>query len=281
MSRDSNPDYYDNEELWGGYQFLTLDKIVNDFIYSLDDDDYISNVKRDKVVFHSKRAIRELFTGAMRQIRAVQLTIGDKLTIQVPQDYINYVRISWVDEEGLLHPLALNNNISMAKRYLQDHKANILLDSDGYELFDDNLVRGSGTYTKYTVCCNPFQPNRDYSENYSNGSYNVDTSAGVIRFSSDVESKEIVLEYISDGLFMETDRQSEKDIKIHKFADTTIRSYVYYELIKFKRNVPAYAIKSARDEYFNDLRLLKRKINTIRMSELLQAFKSANKWIKK
>jgi len=290
MNKNSNPEYYEQEELWGGYQFITLEKVVNDYLSLRDDDDYTSRVGRDKIIIQAKRGIRELFASAMHQIRGQQLTLSDNLMIVLPQDYVNYVRVSWVDSDGILHPMASNKNLSMARRYLQDNVGGILLDNEGYEFEDDGGQQGNGLgYKKYEICCDDhyhgynshFRPNKDFSNDYPNGSFNIDTERGFIRFSSNVKSREIVLEYISDGLYIGTDAQDERNIKIHKFADSCLRSFIYYELIKQRRNIPMGEKALARKEYYNDLRLLKRKMNPIRLADFMQAFKSANKWVKK
>ena len=44
-------------------------------------------------------------------------------------------------------------------------------------------------------------PNKDNSKTFPNGRFKVDRSVGVIQFNSTAQSKTIVLEYISDGLY--------------------------------------------------------------------------------
>src|SRR5690606_22292987 len=100
----------------------------------------------------------------------------------------------------------------------------------------------------------------------------------VIQFGSEVFGKHIVLEYISDGIYTGCEGRPEVDIRIHKFAETAIMDFIYYELIKNRRNVPANEKARARKEFFNSRRIAKRRINTINYSELIQMFKGQSKW---
>ena len=51
-----------------------------------------------------------------------------------------------------------------------------------------------------------------------NGRYNLDKQTGVIRFSSEVKGKHVVIEYICDGI----DYLTEDQIKVNKLAEDFI-----------------------------------------------------------
>ena len=280
--------YYNNPEEWGDYQFIPIEDIVNNYLMSRSSDDYTSTEPRHKIVYHAKRGLKELYFDVLRQIRAIELAVSPTLNVTIPPDYINYVRISYVDNKGQLHPMSIDKRYSMANRYLQDNNYDLLFDSDGNILQDyGNPATGnniSDNISSDSECgcsqkCFSFAPNRDNSNVYPNGKFNIDISNGIIQFSPDVVTKNIVLEYISDGLYLE-DGQSERDIKIHKFAETALHNYIFYELIKNRRTVPAVEKQRAKREYGNSKRIAKRRINTVRADEFRQAFKSSNKWIK-
>ena len=92
--------------------------------------------------------------------------------------------------------------------------------------------------------------------------------------------RNIVLEYISDGLFTGCEGRPEEDIRIHKFAEAAILDYIFYELLKNRRNVPQNEKARSRKEYFNSRKNAKQRINSLRKDELLQVFKGASRWIK-
>lgn len=288
-------DYYENPELHGNYQYVTLEDIVNNFIMSGDEDDYTSNVDPHKVMFQSRRAFRELYFDVMQEIKAIKLELSPQLNVVLPPNFVNYVRISWVDEEGNLHAMAENKNMDISREYLQDNNYELLFDDEGCVLegFNEGLdlnpetgepivpepnTISSGAY-HFQFCANGhFQPNKNFTNSYPNGFYRIDKNNGLIHFGSDAFGKEIVLEYISDGLY--TGCEGREDLRIHKFAETAVYDWVYWKLVERRRNVPANEKQRARKEWFNSRRLTKRRVRTIRASELRQTFKGSNAWIK-
>ena len=272
-------EYYDNPDVQGNYQYVPLEEIINNFMMSRDADDYTATVPRYKILYQAKRGLQELYYDVLRDIRALSLTVSPLLTIVLPPDYINYVRISWVDSEGILHPMAVNSNKTFADTYLQDHAYKILFDNEGCVLKDSSIVptdgRDSDDKKLHNHCFSDigFKPNTNLSNVYSNGSFVIDNRGGVIQFSSEIASKNIVLEYISDGLYMGCGGTDEEKITIHKFAEKALNDFMYFELINQRRNVPFNEKQRARKEYYNSRRVAKRRINTLRRAEILQAFK--------
>lgn len=279
----SDLDYYSDSSQWGNYQYITIEDIINNYLMSSDPDDYTSNVQRFKIVYQARRALREFYYDVLREIRAISLELSPSLQVTLPSDYVGYVRISWVDEFGELHPMAIDNKVDISKEYLQDHKYNVLFDSNGCILTGDTRKADIPDTTgfEYQLCSSSnFTPNVDGSEIYKNGKYRIDKSSGVIEFSSDVKGKHIVLEYISDGFFTSCDETSDSELRVHKFAEAAVINFIYYELIKKRRNVPYNEKRRAEKEYWNSRRLTKMRINAIRKDELLQVFKGSSKWIK-
>jgi len=288
----SSLEYYNDPTKWGQHQYVTLREVINNFIMSRDADDYNSNTPRFKLLYQAKRGFRELYYDVVREVKAIELELSPALNVILPPDYINYVRISWVDEHGQLHPMAVDNKMSIAQEYLQDSDYNLLFDSNGCVLKGDTddvpldtnpdgLGQGLEPFNRYTFCQGiPFQPNLDTSRVFENGRYRVDNSRGVIQFGSDAFGKHIVLEYISDGLYTGCEGRSEEELRIHKFAEAALLDYIYYESIKNRRNVPYNEKQRARKEYFNNRKIAKQRMNAMRTAELLQAFRASSKWIK-
>ena len=144
------------------------------------------------------------------------------------------------------------------------------------------MIAGNTTDNQntYEFSNQAFKPNKNMANSYGNGSYKIDKNRGVIFFDSTAFGREVVLEYISDGLFTGCEGAPETDIKVHKFAEGAILDFIYYELIKRRKNVPYNEKMRSRKEFYNSKRRTKRRISTIRASELRQAFKGSSKWIK-
>lgn len=286
----SESTYYADSTQFGNYQYVTLDALINDYMMSRDSDDYTSTIPRYKVLYQAKRGLRELYYDILREVRAIELDLSPTLNVILPPDFVNYVRISWVGEDGQLHPMAMDNRMSIAQVYLQDSNYNILFDSQGCPLKDNSSHQASTNDSdestdpanlSYSVCYDGFVPNKDNSSVFSNGKFTLKQSEGLIQFGSDAQGKSIVLEYISDGLYTsECEGGDESNIKVHKFAESTLLDYMYYQLIKNRRNVSANEKQRARKEYYNSRRITKRRINSLRVSDIMQVFKGDSKWIK-
>ena len=267
--------YLQDSSQWGNYQYIPLEQVINDYMANIDEDDYTANSPRHKILFNALRGLRELYFDVLQEIKAVELELGNTLNVVLPPDYVNYVRISWVDEAGMLHPMTANRQSNMAQAYLQDHEYNILFDASGC------VMTGVGTRPDTTGQVNQdelrsygfsigYTPNINLSKFHKNGSFQVDKANGIIQFDSTAKGKSIVLEYISDGLYTACGG-SEADITIHKFAEQAIIDFIYYNLIKQRKNVPFNEKQRARKEYYNSRRIAGRRINTLRKEELIQA----------
>lgn len=77
-------------------------------------------------------------------------------------------------------------------------------------------------------------------------------------FSSDLADKEIVIEYVSDGLQAGL---LEEEITIHKYLRDTVENWIYFSCIERKRNIP----QSEKD------RALRRYKTTLHQSKIALA----------
>ena len=285
-------DYYADSTLHGNYQYVTLEEIINNYIMSRDEDDNTISTPRYKILYQAKRALRELYYDVVGEVRAVELELNpNSLTVILPPDFVNYVRISWVDANGRLYPMARDNKMTVANVYLQDNEFNLLFDDDGCVLqgSDKLNVEGNtqidadidvGSLRRYDFCNNLYLPNQDMSKVFVNGKYRIDRSSGLIHFGSRVGGKDIVLEYISDGLYTGCEGRAEAEIRVNKFAEQAMLDFIYYNLIKNRNKIPGNEKIRARKEYYNQRRVAKSRINSIRIDEILQVFKGDSRVIK-
>jgi hypothetical protein len=276
--------YYGDESQWGNHQYITLKDLVNDFMFSQTDDSYLANVDVDLVVYQAKRAVQELYFDVVNEVISIELDLNPSFIIPLPHDYINYVQISWVDLNGKKHPLAIDRSSNLAQAYLQDNNYDFLYDVDGDILQGSHAqdMRADSDSSNYldagTISNERSSPefNLDRSKVFKNGSYVIDRERGIMQFSSSVQGRTIVLDYISDGLFQRAD----SDIRIHKFAEDAATEFIFWKLINKNKNVPRNEKEGARRDWFNARRIAKRRIQPIRYEEIRQVMKATSKMIK-
>jgi hypothetical protein len=286
---NTDKDYYQETSNWGEDQYVKLSDVINNFmIINVGDNKLINEISRFDIIFHAKRGLQELHYDALNDVRAIEMEMPDTLQVVLPRDYVRLIRVSWVDGKGKLHPMTTGNfTTSVNQAFLQDDQGGIIFSDganeealEGTPLMDirnmqvaenqdpngdplNNLVLG-GRFGMDTVNANV------------NGTYNVNKSLGVIRFSSDVAGKLIVIEYITDGL----SNMAESDLKIHKLAEDYLYKYILHEVIRNKYGVQEYIVRRIKKDVFASLKNTKIRMMDIHPLDLLMALKGKNKWIK-
>ena len=184
----------------------------------------------------------------------------------------------------MTHPIMQNFNSKITDSYLQDNTAfrKILTDSDGNALKGTPIIETKwkeNTKDKLTAPDSFALGQRfgiDTGSSNHNGSYLIDKNKGYILFSSNLQDKNIIIEYVSDGLYGYAD----SEIKVHKLAETFMYDYLQSTILKSKFGVQEYIVRRAQKQSSASLRNAKIRLNTIKLSELTQILKGRDKWIK-
>jgi hypothetical protein len=141
LLNETQQDYYDGND-FGGYQFISLDDIVNNFIISyVGENKIIPKVKRTDIAFHAQRAIQELSFDTFKSIKSQEITLPPSNTMALPQDYVNYTKVCWVDGNGIERPLYPTRHTSNPTPILQNSDGEYKLTAVG------TLTDGSQTIT--------------------------------------------------------------------------------------------------------------------------------------
>ena len=61
----------------------------------------LANVLKGDVTFHAHRALQELHYDTLKSCKAIAITLPPSLLMPVPNDYVNYTKIAWVDDAGI------------------------------------------------------------------------------------------------------------------------------------------------------------------------------------
>jgi len=285
-----NPLSYYTDPNSESYVYISLEQMINNFMANnVGDHLVLNNVTRYQVIYQFKQALKQFTFDVLREVKAIELELGNTLEITLPPDYVNYVRISWLNTEtGEFVPMTENfTSDPFVRGYLQDHNYEILFDNDGYPLEGTSFtetVNDGLTYNREHQLQNDYrhycmQGYRDrVAPNFSStkrfdGIFKIDTRNKKIHFSSDVLHKAVILEYISDGL----EYSNSDDIKINKLAETALIAMVYAELIEMQLGIPEYAKQSARKKANTLFRNAKIRCANIKIPQIAQLMKRMKK----
>jgi len=286
---------------WGSYQYVSLFDIVNNFmLMHTGNHSLINNEERYKVLFHAKRAIQELNYDAFKEIKVLELSVVDSLRYVLPQDFVNWVRIS-LYKDGILRPLTENIQTLSSSAYLQDNKGNILFDQFGNILRpqDSNIDYDRIHKTKKSIYLNQgHQFNGQWGYNVDgmwyfdygigaafglntetanfNPTFNIDKKNGVINFDSGMAGEICILEYVSDGM----ENGDNSLITVNKLFEQYIYAAIKFEMLNTKYGVQEYIVNRARKERGALLRNAKIRMSNIHPGRLLMNLRGMDKTIK-
>lgn len=288
------------ENNYGGYEYVTLNDIINNFLVAyVGAGKLISDVKRTDVIFHAKRGLQEFSYDTLKSIKSQELTIPPSLSLPLPQDYVNYVKVSWVDQLGVKHqifPTQLTSNPYTTP--VQDNNGIPIQDN-----YEENLQGSSQTEERWQTANTKLINNIASLENYNegldgenywwddgnffgraygldpqnaniNGYFTLNPREGKISFSSDLVGKLIILEYISDGLAYDM------DTKVPKMAEEAMYKHLMYSILSTRANQPEYVVQRFKRERSAELRNTKIRLSNIKLSEVIQQMRGKSKWIK-
>ena len=163
-----NQEYYNDPSNWGSGQYMSLKEIVENYMSNLDPDDPTFNVSRSRILKRAKNAIKEFNFSTVKNYKSIELALSSTLQIPLPQDFVDYHKISWVDGQGNKYPMTVNDKISVAKSPLQDNTYEFIYDDTG------ELIYASGTSPDFEVEELLYSgKNIDLSQAHENGSFKI------------------------------------------------------------------------------------------------------------
>ena len=283
---------------YGSYAYTTLTDVVNNFMVAyVGLDKIIPRVKRSDVIFFAKRGLQEFSYDTLKSINSQELSVPPSLSVVMPQDYVNYVQMSWVDQSGVKHiiyPTRLTSDPTQpllqdsAGQPTQDQYGNNLeaAESQTRERWDaNNTLNITGQFT------NEIFNNADvydwswwkmaYGQRYGlepetsnkNGWFTINEREGKFSFSSSLANK-LILEYISDGLAYDMNS------KIPKMAEEALYMHIAYSILAGRSNVQEYIVQRFKKDRKAQLRNAKIRLSNIKLEEFTQVMRGKSKWIK-
>lgn len=271
------------DENYGNYQFITIKDIINNFMISyVGEDKIIPRVKRTDVVFHAMRGIQEFSFDILPSIKSQEIELGPSLGMILPQDYVNYVKLTWTDHGGIEHVIYPAINTSNPLPILQDDRFQYLFDEQNKELLTAEKSETKKAFDSAHNKGETLDIRAGYGRRYgltpsnaqANGVFYIDQVSGIIYFDSSLSNKIITLKYISDGL------GSDEEMTIHKFAEEAMYKHIAHSLLSTRTNVPEYLVARFKKEKAAAKRNAKLRLSNIKIEEIAQVMRNKSKQIK-
>ena len=289
------------EALWnshGSYEYTRLSDVIDNFLIAyVGAGKIITSVKRSDVVFHARRGLQEFSYDTLKSIKSSELTVPSSLSLTIPQDYVNYVSLGWVDGLGVLHPMYPTNNLNQSpyRTPAQDDLGNPIQDSNDsntegtsqmdatWDKTNPRLI--SGGFTNDVQGANVLNRSiydgalgqrygQDPVTSQSNGWFKINEREGTFSFTSNLANKLILLQYISDG------NAYDLDARIPKMAEDALYAHITHAILATSANTQEYLVQRFKRERSAKLRNAKIRLSNIKISEITQVMRGKSKWLK-
>ena len=288
------------QENHGSYEYTRLTDVIDNFLVAyVGAGKLIPSVKRTDVIFHAKRGLQEFSYDTLRSVRSQELTVNNALNVIIPQDYVNYVRLSWTDSFGVQHTIFPANQLT-TDPYASPAQDNLGVPTQ--DSFDSNITgtsqveeawasndprRISGAFAiQNDSTADVLNQNNFYElalgQRYGlnpetsqrNGWFTINDREGRISFSNDLKGKLIVVEYISDG------NAYDLDARIPKLAEEALYSHIIHSILSVSSKVPEYIVQRFKKEKSAKLRNAKIRLSNIKLDQIVQVMRGQSKWLK-
>jgi hypothetical protein len=282
---------------YGSYEYISLTDVVNNFMVAyVGMDKLIPRCKRSDVIFHAKRGLQEFSYDTLKSIKSQELTIPPSLSVPIPQDYVNYVRCSYIDESGVQRIIYPVNNLTTSPTELPIQDASGVPTQNSYG--ENNQAAQSKTnerWNKENIRNITGEIDREntnvydwawwklaYGQRYGldpqysqqNGFFQINERTGQFSFSSELANQLVVIEYISDGLAYDMDS------KVPKMAEDALYAHINYSMLSTRANVQEYIVQRYKRDRSAKLRNAKIRLSNLKLDEIVQVFRGKSKWLK-
>ena len=286
----------DSFEGLGYYSRTNVKDIVNNFIIAyIGEGKILNNVPRYEVEFWAQRGVQEFSYDILHSEKAIEIELGDSLQFPLPQDYVNYKKVTILTKDGTQKTLLPATNVSNPTAPLQSGDYDYLYnDDDGFQVPDDSKTierfqsadRGDAAQEYYDNNYN--HENFDYYNNRfgsepskmnKSGTYFIDNNKGVIYFDGSFAGNgdhTITLHYISDGL---VDNDDLSKVYIPKMAEDALYAHILYNLSKVRPSA-ASGVGLYKKEASAKMSNTKIRLSNYRSEEIAQVLRGKSKWIK-
>lgn len=200
--------------------------------------------------------LRQLNMDTLHNLKSVRLPINSYKAATLPNDFVDYVRVG--SEVGqYITPMGektdsynrLNKFDSQGNKvpYGDIEAENGILPNNWEGYWYTNYINDKGEHLGRIF--NHFPGFRD--------SFVILRERNEIQLDVSYSGKEVVMDYISDGMTVDASNS------VHPYAIDAIKAYIFWKHKEHGRQYNLSERQVARDEYYNQLRILRARLNNI------------------
>lgn len=213
-------------------------------------------------------SLRQLNMDVMQDVKSVRLPINSYYAATLPNDYVDYIRIGnelgeYINSFGHKRDSfnRLNKFDSQGNKisYADIEAVNGLLPNNWEGFWYTNYINDKGEHLGRIFNNKPSF--RD--------SFVIIRERGEIQLDVSYTGTTIVMDYISDGL--STDASN----SVHPYAVDAIKSYIFWKQKDHGRQYSNADKQYAKDEYYNQLRILRARMNNIDVQDIRRSLSSS------
>lgn len=206
------------------------------------------------------QALRELNFDVLQNVKGVRLPVNSYKAATLPIDFVDYIRVGnelgqyilpWAERDGLNR---LNKFDSQGNKipYGDIEAANGILPNNWEGFWYTNYINDKGEHLGRIFNNKPSFRN----------SFKIIRERSEIQLDASYTGQYITMDYITDGLSVDASN------KVHPYASSTIEAYIVWKMKEHGRQFNLSERQMAKDEYYNQLRVLKARMNNIDVNDI-------------
>jgi hypothetical protein len=200
--------------------------------------------------------LRELNFDVLQNIKSVRLPINSYKAATLPVDFVDYIRVGnelgqyiypWGEKRDSFNRLNKFDSQGNKIPYGDIEAANGILPNNWEGFWYTNYINDKGEHLGRI-----FNNIPGFRE-----SFVILRERGEIQLDVSYSGQFIVMDYISDGMLLNASNS------VHPYAIETIKAYIFWKMKEHGRQFNLSERQLAKDEFYNQLRILRSRMNTI------------------
>lgn len=210
--------------------------------------------------------LRELNFDTLQIIKSVRIPIDSTKAGVLPCDYVDYIRVGteigqyiepWGEKDSF-NRLQKFDGSGAPEKYPDVESQNYYLPANYDGLWYTNYANDKGELTGRIFNARPTFRN----------SFLIVRERGQIQLDVEYKGTSITMDYITDGLSIDASNA------IHPYATETIKAFIFWKMKANGRQYGPAEVREAEDKFYNQLRILRGRMNDIDVNDIRRSIAS-------